>query len=166
MALCTMAVLLIAVSCKKGDKGDPGTANVLYSAWFTPGTYKKDTVFGSWGFSYTLPVPTITQTVLDTGSVLVFGKLLGYNPVAWPSNQVAQLPISVNYVQGGQQMDVWSALISPGNLRIRFVNNNNIYTSIANAHQFRYIIIPGGAPTGRRAQLTYSEICKEYNIPE
>jgi hypothetical protein len=76
------------------------------------------------------------------------------------------LPILINYQQGGLQVDTWSAFASVGNLRIRFVNDHNIYTSIANAHQFRYIIIPGGAPTGRMAQLSYSELCRKYNIPE
>lgn len=169
LAISTMVILLVVTSCKKGDagpQGPKGTSNVMYSAWFTPATYIKDTVFGSWRFNYTLPVAAITQPILDSGTVLTFGKLHGYNPAVWPNGQVAQLPIIITYVQGGVQNDTWSALATPGNLRIRFVNDNNIYTSISNTHQFRYIIIPGGTPTGRIAELSYKELCEKYNIPE
>jgi hypothetical protein len=162
-------ILLIAASCKKGDtgpQGPKGNANVMYSAWFTPATYKKDTVFGIWGFNYSQPVAAITQSILDSGTVLTFGKLLGYNPLVWPAGQVGQLPITITYMQGGLQNDTWSALATPGNLRIRFVNDHNIYTSIATMHQFRYIIIPGGTFTGRMRQLSYEELCRKYNIPE
>jgi len=89
-------------------------------------------------------VPQIIQDIIDNGSVLVYGKLLGYNTTVWPVSQVAQLPIQLTYNDGGTTTDTWSALITPGNIRIRFVNDHNIYTVIANAHQFRYIIIPKG----------------------
>jgi hypothetical protein len=169
LLLCMTAMIFAVTSCKKGDtgpQGEPGTANVMFSSWFTPNTYKKDTIFGLWGFSHTQAAPAITQAVLDSGSVLTFGKMLGYNPAIWPVTQVSQLPISINYMQGGYQTDTWQAFATVGNLRIRFTNSNNIYTSIANAHQFRYIIIPGGARAGRMAPLSYSELCRKYNIPE
>lgn len=158
--------VLIIASCKKGDTGPAGTANVMYSDWFKPDVYIKDTVFGIWGFKYNKAAPGLTKNVLDSGTVLVYGKLLGYNPLVWPTNQVAELPITITYVQGGTVTDTWSAQLSEGNLRIRFMNDKNIYTSISNAHLFRYIIIPGAVKTGRRAQLPYEEICKLYNIPE
>lgn len=140
----TFAALIVLVSfeissCKKGDKG---TANVIYSEWFTPNPYIKDTVFGSWGFKFNKSAPDITKAILDGGTVITYGKLLGYNSAVWPVTQVAALPITLTYNQGGMTNDTWSALVSEGNLRIRFVNDKNIYTSIANNHQFRYIIIP------------------------
>jgi hypothetical protein len=168
LAACAITILLVT-SCKKGDtgpQGAKGTANVMYSAWFTPATYKKDTVFGVWGYNYTLPVAAITQPILDSGTVLTFGKMLGYNALIWPAGQVGQLPITLTYNSAGVTNDTWTALATLGNLRIRFVNDRNTYNSIANTHQFRYIIIPGGTPTGRVAQLSYSALCKQYNIPE
>jgi hypothetical protein len=164
VALAFFSMLACAViSCKKGDTG---TANVQYSPWFKPDVYKKDTVFGTWGFRYDHPVPAITQNIIDTGTVLVFAKLLGYNSLIWPLNQVAQMPITLTYQSGGVTNDTWTASVSPGNLRIRFVNDRNIYNTIANQHQFRYIIIPGGVPVnGRVAQLSYEEVCNKYNIP-
>lgn len=167
--LLMMSIFITMVaftSCKKGDAGPPGTANVMYSPWFKPASYRKDTIFGIWGFSYDKAVPELTQNVLDSGTVMVFGKLRGYNALVWPANNVGQLPITVTYVQGGLQQDTWAARLSPGNLRIRFINDHNIYTSIATEHEFRYIIIPGGAPTGRQRPRTYEEVCKQYNIPE
>ena len=167
----TMALLIVGSSCKKekgdtGPQGPMGNANVMYSAWFTPNTYKKDTVFGVWGFNYTQAAPAITQPILDSGAILTFGKLLGYNPLVWAVGQVGQLPITITYQQGGLQNDTWRALATPGNLRIRFENDHNIYNTIATQHQFRYIIIPGGVSAGRMRQLSYEEICQKYNIPE
>lgn len=164
-----LAGLLFIISCKKGDtgpQGPKGTSNVMYSAWFKPAAYEKDTVFGVWEFNYNQQVAAINQSVLDSGAVLTFGKLRGYNPAVWPAAQVGQLPITVSYYQGGIQNDTWSAMATPGNLRIRFVNDHNIYTSISTMHEFRYIIIPGGTPAGRLRQLSYEEICRKYNIPE
>jgi hypothetical protein len=167
--LCLMVVILsavlLSVGCKKGDDGAPGTANVKFSGWFTPSTYKKDTVFGIWGLSHNQPTPAITQNILDSGTVLVFAKLLGYNPLVWPTNQVSNLPITITYMQGGLQNDTWQFKASVGNINIRFQNDHNIYNTISTAHQFRYIIIPGGVPAGRGINLSYEEICRQYNIP-
>ncbi len=166
-SLCTktltvVTLLLLIVSCKKGDTGPAGpagatgatgaagpagTANVIYSAWFTASPWIKDTVFDIYGFNYTKAAADITQNVLDSGTVITFGKLLGYNPLIWPTTQVAQLPIVVSYKfspAGITYNDTWSALASAGKLKIRFVDDQNYYGSIATAHQFRYIVIPGG----------------------
>jgi hypothetical protein len=178
LAVTAIASIFIVTSCKKGDigpqglqgpqgpQGPVGSPNVMYSNWFTPATYKKDTIFGSWGFSHTQPVAAITQPILDSGVVLTFAKLQGYNSLVWPAGQVGQLPITITYMQGGIQNDTWHARAFVGNLKIRFVNDNNIYTSIANQHQFRYIIIPGAVAAGRMRQLSYEELCRQYNIPE
>jgi hypothetical protein len=169
LSIMAFAATMLFFSCKKGEDGAPGktgTANVRYSEWFTPATYTKDTIFGIWGFYNVKQAPGITQQVLDSGTVFTFAKLKGYNTLIWPAEQVGQLPISLTYVQGGTQTDTWSAAASIGSLKIRFVNDHNIYNTIANAHQFRYIIIPGGLPGGRTIPLSYEEICRKYNVPE
>ncbi len=66
-----------------------------------PSTYVKDTVFGIWGFNHDRSVPEITQAVLDSGAVLTYAKLKGYNPLVWPAGQVAPMPIQLTYMQGG-----------------------------------------------------------------
>jgi hypothetical protein len=181
-----LLISLIALSCKKGDTGPAGpagTANVIYSDWFTPASYKKDTTFGIYGFSYDKAVAAITQPIADSGTVIVFGKLDGYNLVIWPTAQVATLPISITYMDGATpNIDTWSALITAGNLRIRLVSSLNAYGGISNAHQFRYIIIPGAAKstssvtpgmvTGRGNvlsnydQMSYEEICRQLGVPQ
>ncbi len=193
MILFSCVVLIMAASCKKGDTGPagpagapgpagpPNTANVIYSSWYTATPWTKDTLYGVWGFYYFQNAPEITQSILDSGTVLVFGKLNGYNQAVWTPNTVGQLPLTIQYQQGGAQVDTWQARAFLGRLRIRFENNNNIYTSIANNHQFRYIILaPGkkaaasstssGLRTGRSTNLddvisnydkmSYEEICQ------
>jgi hypothetical protein len=183
-----------ATSCKKGDTGPAGTANVLYSDWFTPASWVKDTVFNVYGFNYTQSASEITQNVIDSGTVIVFGKLLGYNTAIWPTTQTGQLPIILNYkfsAGGITYTDTWSSTIVPGKVKVRFVDDQNYYGSIATAHQFRYIIIPGGkhipsatavSPAARTGQSTslnaatldvvanyshmsYEEVCDKLKIP-
>jgi hypothetical protein len=164
-----LLLLFVAASCKKGDtgpQGPEGNANVIYSDWFTPSTYKKDTLFGLWGFSHTQPAPGITQSILDSGVVITYAKLLGYNPAVWPAGHVGQMPITISYMQGGLQNDTWSARALVGSLRIRFTNDHNIYTSISNTHQFRYVIIPGGEKGGQVRPMTYEEVSQRYQIPD
>jgi hypothetical protein len=146
-------------SCTKGDQGPAGaagaagatgaqgpvgSANVVYSQWFTPPAYTKDTVFGIYGFVYNEATTDITQAVLDSGIVLTYGKLDGYTTAIWPTSQVGQLPITVTYLQGTTTyIDTWQAYATLGNLAIQFQDDLDLYGSISTAHQFRYIIIPG-----------------------
>jgi hypothetical protein len=179
-------IALLALSCKKGDTGPAGakgTANVIYSDWFTPASYTKDTVFGTYGFSADKAVTALTQQIVDSGTVIVFGKLDGYVTSVWPTAQVSALPISITYMDGAApNIDTWSALITTGNLRIRLVSSLNAYGGISNAHQFRYIIIPGGTKatasvtpgqmTGRGnvllnySQMSYEEVCQQLGVPQ
>ncbi|MHA4811694.1 hypothetical protein ACX0G9_26595 [Flavitalea flava] len=207
----------MALSCKKGDTGPvgatgaagaagsagaagaagpAGAANVIYSDWFTPATYKKDTIFGSWGFNFDKADAAITQKILDSGVVITFGKLDGYNPVIWPTTQIAALPIIITYLSGATaNIDTWSALVTAGNLRIRLVSSLNAYGGISNAHKFRYIIIPGGVKesasvspsivsgmgnklngtvsvsqlrevTQHFSEMSYAEICQRLGVPQ
>jgi hypothetical protein len=188
LSICILAIVLVFTSCKKGDigpqgpagaqgaqgqqgaqgsQGPAGTANVIYSPWFTPGAWAKDTIYGLWGFNYNEAATGITQQVLDSSVVLTYGKLEGYVSSVWPVGQVSQLPITITYKLGGTTYnDNWSALATPGNLRVRFTDDQNYYTGISTSHQFRYVIIPGGAASNRIAQMSYKEICRKYNIPE
>src|SRR5580658_1197760 len=79
-----LAISILATSCQKGDtgpvgpagpggatgaqgpQGDTGTANVIYSNWFTPASYVKDTIFGTWGFYFNEAAPAITAGILDS----------------------------------------------------------------------------------------------------
>lgn len=208
LAVVTLSLLII--SCQKGNTGPAGpagptgatgstgaagpagTANVIYSAWFTPSPWVKDTVYNLYGFSYTKATTDISQGIVDSGTVITFGKLTGYITAIWPATQIAQLPIVVSYKfspTGITYNDTWSALVTAGNLKIQFVDDQNIYGSISNAHQFRYIIIPGGTKSvaafkqgaitssGKRIsaadlnevvqnyqQMSYAEVCQRLGI--
>lgn len=204
-------ISLLAVSCQKGDtgpagvagpagptgaagaQGPAGTANVTYSNWFAPTTYIKDTVFGTWGFYHDEAASAITQAVLDSGTVITFGKLDGYVTSIWPTNQVEALPIVITYMDGSSpNIDTWQALLTPGNLRIQLQSSLNAYGGISTAHQFRYVIIPGASKViatsvqpGLRSgngslsdpssvnevirnyrQMGYAEICQRLGVPQ
>ena len=151
-----------------GAQGATGTANVIYSDWVTPATYTKTTIFGTFNFSYNIPASKITQAILDNGSVIVYGRLNGYNPVIWPTNQVSSLPIIINYLSGTTpEIDTWAALSTVGNIQINMTNNNNVYSSISNAHSFRYIIIPGGVHTlGSINPKNYNQVKQALHLPD
>jgi hypothetical protein len=203
--LLSLFTLLLLSSCKKGDTGPAGatgaagptgatgSANVIYSAWFTPATYVKDTVFGTYGFIYDKATTDITQPVLDSGVVLVYGKLDGYVTSVWPTAQVAVLPINITYMIGSSpNIDTWSALVTLGNVRIQLQSSLNAYGAISNAHKFRYIVIPGGVKSAVASvkpgistvngiqvdavnvrkvlnnyqEMSYAEVCQLLKIPE
>ena len=150
----------------KGAKGDPGTANVIYSDWYTPTTYTQTTIFGTKNFATDIAATKITQAILDKGVVVVYGKLNGYNPIIWPTDQVSQLPIGISYMNGTTpNLDTWSALCTVGNVRITLTSSINAYGSISNAHQFRYVIIPGGVHTLSTVNLkNYKEVQQALHI--
>jgi len=151
-----------------GATGATGTANVIYSDWFTPATYAKTTIFGTVHFDADQAASGITQAIIDKGTVLVYGKLNGYNPVIWPTGQVSALPIEITYMNGTtQNIDSWSSLITLGNVRIDLASSSNAYASISNAHQFRYVIIPGGVHTlGSINPHNYNEVKQALHLPD
>lgn len=154
-----------------GATGAKGTANVIYSNWVTPATYTKDTVFTTWHLYTDIAAAGITQDVLDKGTVIVYGKLDGYTTSVWPTNQVSALPILLTYQEGGTTYtDTWSSLVTPGNVRIDFVDDNNLYNAISNAHQFRYVIIPGAqlaAAVKNHVNLkNYGEVRQAFNLKD
>jgi hypothetical protein len=154
-----------------GATGATGSANVIYSAWVTPATYTKDTIFSIYHFYTNIAAAKITQAILDQGTVVVYGKLDGYTSTIWPTAQVSALPISVTYEEGTTTYtDTWSALVTLGNIKIDFMDNLNLYGGISNAHQFRYIIIPGAALTAAINHHvnfnSYSEVQHAFNLPD
>ena len=161
-----------------GATGAAGTANVIYSAWFTAAPWVSSTVFGITNFDYSKAAPGITQTVLDNGVVLTYGKLSGYSTTIWPAGQVGKLPVILTYMQGSLNIDTWSDYSTVGNLRTNMTNSVNFYTTINNTHQFRYVIIPGGVLGGRFTsgvaagysveqikEMSYEEVSALFSIP-
>ena len=156
----------------RGPAGPAGSANVIYADWIKPTAYKKDTVFETYHFYYDIAASKITQAILDNGTVIVYARLNGYNTLIWPVNNVAALPIILNYkfATGGiTYTDTWSAITSVGKIRIDFVNNNNFYNNIATTHSFRYVIIPGGMHTASVTHTNfnnYAEVKQVFNLTD
>jgi hypothetical protein len=152
----------------QGATGATGTANVIYSDWKTPSTYTLSTIFGIKHLDATIAAAGITQDILDKGTVIVYGKLDGYNPTVWPTAQVGQLPVSLTYQLGASTYtDTFSASETVGNIQIDFIDDLNYYSSISNAHQFRYVIIPGGVHTLAHINIhNYQEVKQALHLPD
>jgi hypothetical protein len=137
-----------------GEDGEDGNANVLYSDWFTPthdgGGWEQVEGFGDMltiYFDYS--TADISQEILDTGTILVYGNLRGYNNSIWDDDEISSLPITVMYTIGGvTNIDNWDFRATPGNLRMTIQNSENTYTAntISVSHRFRYVIIPANTP--------------------
>ena len=138
-----------------GTDGQDGNANVFSSDWFKPSSYILSTGFGGiYLLDHDHAAPEITQEIIDTGVVLVYGKLNGYISSVWPTDLVSLLPIILTYSVSPSNIDTFSALLSAGNIKIRFTNNNNAYSSVSTNHFFRYVVIPSSASSGRIADFS------------
>lgn len=144
----------------KGDNGKDGNANVYASDWFTPNSWNTSTIFEITNFEHTINDSKITQELLNSGTLIVFGKLEGYSSNIWQKGQVSQLPVNLSYkTSEGLSLDTWTALATVGKLKINFTNSINLYTSISTAHTFRYVIIPSNKAS--RLALDYTKM--SYN---
>ncbi|HWZ02748.1 MAG TPA: hypothetical protein VNX40_04000, partial [Mucilaginibacter sp.] len=67
-------------------------------------------------------------------------------------------------------IDTWSAFVTLGNIKIDLVSNLNAYGSISNAHQFRYVIIPGAVLTAAIKQhinlKDYNQVKQAFNLKD
>ena len=128
-----------------GPAGPTGTANVIYSAW-------TSVTFTGSGTSYmgTLTAPKITQEVLDKADIRVYWS---------ESGRVISLPYSE--VVGTTTYTVHQRF---------YVGRVELKSSYAlNPQQFRYIIIPGGVASGRKAAIDlndYAAVKAFYNLPD
>lgn len=150
----------------QGPTGEDGNANVIASDWITPTAYiLTEDVFGIDYIEHDLSAPEITQEIINSGVVLVYGKLNGYSAPLWPTDQISLMPIVITYIQNGAtQTDTWTAILSPANVKIRFVNSTNLYTTLVKNHSFRYIVIPSSeGSVAKAAGAAYNTIIKELS---
>jgi hypothetical protein len=170
-SIVCVALLVIFLStnagCKKGDdgaKGDTGTANVMYSPWldvdFSPVVDGADTI----AWTATIDAPKITKQILDSGTVKVY-----FNAGTSTTPAVFPLPLAdfAYGLPGGVQ-----------NINLYFtVGKINLYATqdggtegsgSTKSWQYRYVIIPGGVPTGRSVVNwnSYETVKSFYNIPD
>jgi len=139
------ALLFISISftaCEKtetgatGPQGATGTANVQYATWNA-----LDMNFSSSDSAYTqtITADSITQSILDSGVVLTYMKYTD------PSTNQTTVLNTAGY------MDVF---FTAGTINLySYYDYTGLY--------FRYVIIPGGVPTGRLAASSASAYSKE-----
>jgi hypothetical protein len=166
VAFFTIFLSTTNTGCKKGDdgaKGDTGTANVMYSPWldvdYSPTLNNAgDTViwFG------TLAAPKLTKKVLDSGVVKVYINIgSAADPLIFP------LPITDLYALTNiSQLGMYFTI---GNIELYCdIDAGTVTSGGVKQGQYRYVIIPGGVPTGRSAVNwnNYEDVKKRFNIPD
>jgi hypothetical protein len=153
-------------NCKPGDQGDAGApgpqglqgvpgpagpagaigaANVIYSNWI-------ETTFTGSNFVYSaiIPAAKLTQDILDRGSIKVYWKQ--------PETVISLPSVTVT----SQRTFVVSDEYAVGKI---FINANYLLP----VSKFRYVIIPGGVASGRKANVdlnNYDSVKIAYNLPD
>ncbi|WP_271784867.1 collagen-like triple helix repeat-containing protein [Aquimarina algiphila] len=164
-----------------GQDGTPGTANVIFSDWIQQGF--GDEPIEQANESFDIEASEITQKVLDQGVVLIFGRNL--TTVAEEVIvTVYQLPYTFSFNSGNKQIEFRHSITPPtGNkaigvikIRARELNGNDLEDDVTLLDEYRYVIIPGGAPvapssSGKSSNVDYSkmsyeEIKAQFNISE
>ncbi len=145
----------------QGQDGEEGTANVIYSPWLASGFATP--IANDFG-SFTMDAPDLTQALIDTGVVLVYGK--DDNNVVYALPATLQSTFSVE--------SYWFTFTTPGSIEIvvQEVNGDDL-NSIFIDNEFRYVLIPGGNPASGKSgttldygKMTYKEIATLFNIPD
>ncbi|WP_109438212.1 hypothetical protein [Aquimarina sp. AU119] len=148
----------------QGEQGDTGTANVIYSEWMNPGF--PPNVVGNDEVESTIAAPQITEEIINSGTILVFGRYSGFG------SRIYQLPALI-----GQKFHQFRLNPAGGEFDLRIntldgsdIGLNNSLTSV------RYVIIPGGVtidPASSASKsakdyssMSYEEIKAQFNIPE
>lgn len=129
----------------EGPAGPTGPAGVdapvpFSSDWIRPTGFTAVPDLVPRVFTVAIDAPEIDRAVLDGGSVTVYAQLGGYSEEYWPRGTVQQMPITLLYDVYGPLTDHWSARISEGTIEIEFVNSADFYDSIAEEHDFRYVV--------------------------
>ncbi len=155
-----------------GADGQDGTANVIYSSWtyFSSSDWSELTNdYGKYVRIYSTTSDDITQSVIDSGLVMVYVKFVG-------ATSPMPLPLSMCITKSSLQH--LNFRLSTSTLKIVFfdIEDNDDPGTFSGTNSYRYIIIPGGVQATltkslRREeidynQMDYSELCKLLNIPE
>jgi hypothetical protein len=128
-----------------GAVGATGTANVIYSPW-------TSVTFTGSGTTYigSLTATKLTQDILDKGDIHVYWS---------ESGRVLTIPYS-------QTIGSTAYTVFPR----YYVGRIDLVGSYALSPQMiRYILVPGGVSTGRKAAVDYNnyeEVKKYYNLPD
>jgi hypothetical protein len=171
--VATILALFISLYACKGPAGDVGPAgpagatgatgatgpagaagssgsSAIYSPWTT-------TTFSSTTFSANLTAPLLTQDIIDKGSVHVYLK----NTTSTGATVVFPLPYFENDSLG--RIDFRLDYVFTVGRIVLFT------TALIPAQQIRYVLIPGGTPSGRKAAIdfnNYEAVKKEFDLKD
>jgi hypothetical protein len=165
---------------QQGPPGPPGSANVIYSSWVATET-------ADWVLGYVAPnnynvervynrtTAGVTQSILDQGVVLCFGKNFTIGASTILAN-VQQLPYRESF--NGQS---YSFVLDVG--KVAFTYDPDGTAPVRPVSQlagisYRYVLIPGGVSGGRMMggvangisvdelkKMSYEDILVKFNIP-
>lgn len=172
-----MSAALVLSGCEgpegpRGSAGPEGSANVIYSDWYSPETWVAGVTFGTAERSFTMETTALTQEIVDYGVIMVYIRVVGLDPAISP------LPVTfesenLNFLfrpQAGSIKVVYYSTVSP-DVTPEVIPSNN---------QIRYVLIPGGVLDeaalsegitsakliGSLDSRPYGEVCGLFDIPE
>jgi len=149
---------------EQGSQGETGTANVIYSEWFTL-EFPED-IEGT-NYSLSIVAPDITNEIVANGLIIMYGLIDG--PILLPR----QLPFS-SFSNQQYYASTFRAPIPSSPTGRVFVTIWSMDGSPVGAplfDRYRYIIIPGGTTVSGKSsidytKMSYQEIVELFNIPE
>ena len=145
-----------------GPKGETGTANVIYSNWIGANWNSLDNPTKK---VMTIESTRINQNSLDRDLIMVYCK-------QWGTSEVYALPTNGRW---GNVLYSFSLIVfnfSGFLIEVKSTDGhilNDLETSAIRGNRFRYVIIPGSIPAGRKAAIDYSNyeaVKKAFNIPD
>lgn len=124
-----------------GTAGAPGTANVIYSAWLNV-IYEPANADSSVWIAE-IPAPKLVDSILNKGAIKVY---LNIGSDSTNGQLVVPLPVWEAFLVG--------AIINPyfSNQTITLIATDNVSSFTRRGFryfQYRYMLIPGGIPSGR-----------------
>lgn len=144
-----------------GPKGETGTANVIYSNWIDMSNASKwNRNNPSYWEARLVRTSTITNSILERGVVLVYMKsIISSRVMLTPFSALdGYFTIYANIFVG--EISIWQQFPK---------SNSPLALDLQGWHFYRYVIIPGTIPAGRKAAIDYSnyeEVKTAYNIPD
>ena len=149
------------VDGEDGANGENGTANVLYSDWLDSPVASENIM--SVQANGSIVASMLSQEFLDDGIVLVYARSLT-NPNVYILPTIGTDGISYYFRYDVQDI----------NVRLFKLDATNIGTP--SFQQYRYVLIPGGAPvinksTGFKSavidysKMSYEDVTAAFNIP-
>lgn len=135
-----VGTMMFFSSCSKGDKGATGAAgpdSVMYSSWTTLAMTQGVDTYGDTFYTQTITAPAITDSILNSGSVI--GYLLVSDPltVNGDSSVVNAALAFTEYFSVG---------------KIDLLSYGTDYSGL----DYRYVVIPGKIATSSVTGKTYT----------